>query len=249
MKKIIRNQWKRTFNVQSASSVNSLFCSQSVNLQHQQTSDASSASTDNRWISIFRKFKQSSMHSTISASNAKLSTFYREWRCSQLTATDFRNRQSSACIWSFHDRVQQSDNQTIVSASNFIAIECSNLDINCLSFDRGGAGCNFSDTRQLPVHLTVSQSGAAILTSQTTSPVHLIVSRSDAAILTSQTTAPVHLIVSSLGAAFLTSHSFDHFFTSSGIVDRSHTHSFYQVFLKKDINHWHFNQRPLSYRM
>ena len=44
MKKIIRNQWKRAFDAQFASSVNSLFCSQSVSLQHQQASDAPSAS-------------------------------------------------------------------------------------------------------------------------------------------------------------------------------------------------------------
>ena len=41
--------------------------------------------------------------------------------------------------------MQQPDNQITVSASNFIAIECSNLDINCLSFDRGGVGFNVSD--------------------------------------------------------------------------------------------------------
>ena len=91
--------------------INSLFCNQSVSLQFQQTSDVSSASTNNFASSTFDN-RQNRQCIRRFQHRMQSSAFHREWRCSQLTATDFRNRQPSACIWSFYDRMQQSDNQT-----------------------------------------------------------------------------------------------------------------------------------------
>ena len=211
-------------------------------------------------MQFFWHHKQSSVHSMTLTSSATsrhhsewrcisngllLFQFHREWRCSQLTATDFRHRQSLACIWSFHDRMQQSDNQTtlsvhlivrnqmqssditdnfvsasdrsrssavfltsdnIVSAFNFIAIECSNSGINVLSFDRGEVGCSnvlISDNRQSiwsfhdrmqqfwhhiqsSVHLIISASDAVLTISSKQSSVHLMTSASDAALTIKQ---------------------------------------------------------------
>ena len=133
--------------------------------------------------SITSTTRKSSVHSTISASDAKSSTFHREWRCSQLTATDFCHRQPPGCIWSFHGRMQQPDNQTtasasddigircsfdnqtIVNASNLIAIECSNSGINSLSSDRDGAECNVSDIETIvSVHSIISALNAVLIT-------------------------------------------------------------------------------------
>ena len=88
--------------------VNNLFCSQSVSLQLQQTSNVSFALTDNSVSSIFDN-KQNRQCIRRFQHRMQFSTFHREWRCSQLAATNFRNRQLSACIWPFHDRMQQSD--------------------------------------------------------------------------------------------------------------------------------------------
>ena len=201
MKKIIRNQWKRASNAQSASSVNSLLCSQSVSLQHQQASDASPASTDNRWASTLRKFRQSPVHPTTSASSAKPRHFIANdiavnW-LQRAFATDNRqrasdcitiecsspditflthsqhhlvrvNRQPSACIWPFHDRMQQPDNQTIPPVH--------------LTSSRSDAGTRTSTA----FHLIALRPGAAILTSRQP-PVHLMTSASDAALTTSLT--------------------------------------------------------------
>ena len=164
-------------------------------------------------------------------------------RCSSLTI-----RQSSACIWPFHGRVQQfgnqttasasdgidircsSDNQTIVSASNLIAIGCSNLGINCLSSNRDGAGCSsISDIKTIsPVHLIVSRSNAAVLTSHSTASAfdgigircspdnQTVVRTSDCFTIECSIFGINSLSAHSLVAAL---HSFDHFFTSSRTVD------------------------------
>ena len=150
-------------------------------------------------------------------------------------STSFRNRQSPACIWPFHGRMQQSDNQTIASAFDSIAIRCSTSGINRHSSDRGGAGCNVSDItdncqciwwhrhqmqfwqfhRQSSVHLMLSASGAACLASHSTASASDGIGIRCSNVLTSKSTA---CLLHSLIAA---SHSFDHFSTSSGTVDRS----------------------------
>ena len=160
--------------------------------------------------------------------------------------------------------MQQSDNQTIssvhltalrsdavfltsnniVSAFNFIAIECSNLSINCFSSDRDEAGCNSSDIKTIvSVHLIVSRPSAACLT------LHSIVSASDdidircSNVLTSKSTVclPHSLITAS--------HSFERFFY---VIEKSlidfYTHSFDQVFFKKRHQSSTFQSKSFSYR-
>ena len=140
--------------------------------------------------------------------------------------------------------MQQPDNQTTASAFNLIAIECSNLGINCLSSDRGGAGCNAawhrnnrqciwwhrhqmqpwqSDNRQRiwSFHGRVQQFWHQ----------NNLVSASDrftvGCSISDINSLPAH---SSVAA----SHSFDHFFTLSGTIDRlSYTFIWSSFFKKK----------------
>ena len=46
---------------------------------------------------------------------------FRRFIAKDVWSTNFRNRQSSACIWSFYDQMQQSDNQTTSSVHSMIS--------------------------------------------------------------------------------------------------------------------------------
>ena len=58
-------------------------------------------------------------------------------------------KQSSACIWWHRHQMQQFwHKKKFVSAFNFIAIECSNLNINCFSFDCDETECSVLTSKQ-----------------------------------------------------------------------------------------------------
>ena len=137
--------------------------------------------------------------------------------------------------------MQQSDNQTIVSAFNLIAIKCSNSSINCLLSNCDEVKCNISDIKTIvSVHLTVLRSSAACLTS------HLIVSASDnisirCSIFDIKSTICLFIVQQQ---HYIYSNDF---FTSLKIVDQFYTYSFDQVFSKK-ISIISISIRSFSYR-
>ena len=118
---------------------------------------------------------------------------HREWRCSQLTATDFRNRQPSACIWSFHDRVQQPGNQTTSPVHLIVRDRVQSLR-RFIANDVWSTGFR---NRQLPACIWPFHGRMQQPDNQTTPPVHLTSSRSGAG--TRASTAS-HLIAMGLGA-------------------------------------------------
>ena len=99
-----------------------------------------------------KNLNKSSVHLTISASNAKPSTFHREWRCIS-TATNFRN-------------------QTIIEFSIFQ--KSTIVSVHLTVWRSNAAALTSHFRRTVNMHL--------IRVKQTTVSVHLIVSRSNAAI-------------------------------------------------------------------
>ena len=98
-------------------------------------------------------------------------------KCSHLTSTNnfvsaSDRSKSNAVIWHqqtilpVHLMTSTSDaavltSYSIANAFNFIAIECSNLNINCLSSDRFEMKCNSLTSKQSSVHLMTSTSDTA----------------------------------------------------------------------------------------
>ena len=218
---------------------------------------------ERRLINEFSQQTIVSVHSIVSRSNAAIwqaDNFVNAFDDIDIECSSDNQIIVSAFDRSKSDAVFLTSNNT-ASASNLIAIKCSNLSINRLSSDRGRAGCsNVFDTRQSSVHLMASTSHAALTTSSRQPsacirsfhgrvqhvwhhiqpPVHLMVSASGAAFLASKSTAclPHNLIAAS--------HSFKRF--SYVIGDRwsalIHIHLI-KFPLKKDISHQHLNQDHL----
>ena len=138
----------------------------------------------------------------ISASNAKsrhhnewscicnsnefsLFQLHHEWRYSQLIATNFRKKQSSACIWSFEIKCSSLTIRQLRQCIWCISIECSHLTstdkiVNAFDRSESDAVVWHQNNRQCIWWHRHQMQRTDI---KTISSVHLIISTSDAAIL------------------------------------------------------------------